>query len=117
MRKITIIGLGLLLFLLFSCDKNPLGPKSYSVKYEVAGSASRVDITYENADGGTSQIGNAHVPWSMTFSRKEGSFVYISAQNQGSSGSITVTIYRNGSRFKTSTSSGAYVIATASGTL
>jgi len=39
----------------------------------------------------------------------------ISAQNNGSRGSITVTIYVNGKIFRTSTSSGAYVIASADG--
>ena len=87
------------------------------VEYEVTGSASKVDVTYENEDGGTSQESDVSVPWSYSFKGYSGDFVYISAQNQGETGSVTVTIYKNGSVFKTSTSSGAYVIATASGTL
>lgn len=42
-------------------------------------------------------------------------FLYLSAQNRGSSGSITVIIIVNNEVWKSSTSSGAYVIATASG--
>ena len=89
----------------------------YDVKYEVTGTATTVDITMENEDGGTSQYSDLSVPWSYEFRRIEGSFVYISAQNQQETGSVTVKIYTDGSVFKTSTSAGAYVIATASGLL
>ena len=87
------------------------------VKYEVTGSANRVDVTYENEDGGISQENNVIVPWSYSFKGDSGDFVYISAQNQGESGTVTVTIYKDGSKFKRSTSSGAYCIASASGSL
>jgi hypothetical protein len=40
--------------------------------------------------------------------------LYVSAQNLGESGSVTVTIYLNGAVVGKSTSSGAYVIADAS---
>lgn len=87
---------------------------SYSIKYEVTGTASTVSVTYENEDGGTSQYSDRSVPWSHSFTAHPGDFVYISAQNQGDSGSVTTTIYKDSSIWKTSTSSGAYVIATAS---
>ena len=107
-------------FLLFSCS-NPTEPKekSYSVKYEVTGSAKKVSITIENDNGGTSQFSDVSVPWTYNFAdrKKEGTFVYVAAQNQGETGTVTTTIYKDGKVFKTSTSSGAYVIATASGML
>ncbi len=107
-------------FLLFSCS-NPTEPeeKTYSVKYEVTGTARIVSITIENEGGGISQFSDVSVPWTYSFpnKKKEGTFVYVSAQNQGDTGTVTATIYRDGKVFKTSTSSGAYVIATASGTL
>ena len=89
-------------------------PSYYAIKYEVTGTASTVDITYENRDGGTSQISDRYLPWEYTFTGKSGDFVYVSAQNQGSSGTVTVTIYDGDRILDTSTSSGAYVIATAS---
>jgi len=107
----------LLLFavsLLVSCED---GPTVYDVEYKVTGSASTVNVTYENASGGVSQESDVSVPWSYTFEGEPDGFVYISAQNQGSSGTVTATIYKNGKSFKTSTSSGAYVIATASSSL
>lgn len=105
-----------IIILLFVACSNPLS-SSVSVRYKVSGTAESVDITYENADGGTSQLSDEELPWSITFDGNIGDFVYISAQNQGETGTVTVTIYKNGDVYKQSTSEGAYVIATASGTL
>lgn len=119
MRRAFVIFI-LFSFFLISCSDvlNPEETK-YSVKYAVTGTAKKVSITIENENGGTSQFSDVSVPWSYTFpvKKKPGTFVYVSAQNEGSSGSVTVKIYRDGKVFKSSTSSGAYVIATASGTL
>jgi len=88
-------------------------PTSWSIRYEATGSTTYVDLTYENATGGTSQESGRPVPWSYSFTGHAGDFVYISAQKDGGNGTVTVTIYRDGIVFKTSTSIGAYVIATA----
>ena len=98
-------------------DNQLLGPTVYNVEYKVTGSASTVSLTYTNSNGGASQESDVSVPWSYSFKGSPDDFVYISAQNQGDNGSVTVTIYKNGSSFKTSTSNGAYVIATASGSI
>ena len=111
----ALIPIVLFVFALASCD-NPLD-SSINVKYKVTGTADTVDVTYENSDGGTSQESDVSVPWSYSFTGEPGDFVYISAQNQGQTGTVTVTIYTDGDVFKTSTSEGAYVIATASGSL
>jgi len=87
------------------------------VEYRVTGSAQTVDITISNEGGGTSQFADQPVPWSYEFEGEEDDFVYVSAQNQGETGTVTATIYKDGKKFKNSTSSGAYVIATASGSL
>jgi len=87
------------------------------VEYRVTCSAAPylVDITIENEGGGVSQFSDMAAPWSYSFTASTDDFIYVSAQNQQSSGTITASIYTDGSLFKTSTSSGAYVIATASG--
>ena len=87
------------------------------VRYEVTGTAALVDITIENSSGGTSQYADVAPPWTYDFSAKVDDFVYVSAQNATSTGSVTATIKIDGDTFKTSTSSGAYVIATASGSV
>lgn len=119
MRKCILLLL-LAGVLLFNCEKKadePSGPTIYAVEYEVTGNAPSVDITIENEQGGTSQYADVPIPWDYEFARTAGEFVYVSAQNQTDHGSVTVTIYVDGSNWKTSTSNGAYVIATASGIL
>jgi len=105
--------------LLGACfHSSPTSPSSAtaSVEYRITGSAvSRVSITYENATGGTSQISSAALPWSFSRSAKTGDFLYVSGQIAEGTGTMTVSVYVNGSVFKTSTSSGFAAIATASG--
>ncbi len=86
-----------------------------TVVYEVTGSASYASVTLNNSEGGTEQYSKVAIPWSYTDNSFADNFLYISAQNQGDSGTVTVKIYVDGAQFKTSSSSGAYVIATASG--
>lgn len=92
-----------------------LNASSPALEYRVRGS--RASLTYENCSGGTSQNSSANLPWSFTCPTfGSGQFVYISAQNTGDSGTITVQIYKRGVLYKESSSSGAFAIATASGT-
>ena len=86
------------------------------VTYEVTGTASSASMTYETP-GGTSQQSDMSLPWSHTFSAEEGQFLYISAQNQDRAGTVTAAIKVDGVIAKSSTSSGAYVIASTSGRL
>jgi hypothetical protein len=99
-------------------DSNkPASPK-YSgpaVEYKISGTAKYVDVTLANASGGTEQYGNVYVPRTYSYNDFPNYYLYISAQNQGEFGSVTVSIYVNGNLYKTSTSSGSYVIASASG--
>jgi len=94
-----------------------ISTKTHQVMYEVTGTAQSASLTYQNKDGGTSQESDVSLPWTYSFEGKGGDFVYISAQNNGETGSITVTIYRDSEVFRTSTSTGAYTIATASDSL
>lgn len=84
-----------------------------AVRYVVSGSAGRASLTYTNSQGGTSQE-KVSLPWSIEYSMRPRDFMYISAQNERESGSVTVEIWVGGVRKKASTSSGAFVIASAS---
>lgn len=86
------------------------------VHYEITGSAKRVSVTLSNADGGTEQSVH-NVPWSKKYTMSKGEFAYISAQNEGETGSVKCKIYINGVEWKKSESSGAYVIASCSGSV
>lgn len=107
-----------------ACETSTLGESGgfdggteHAVTYEVTGSAGAIDVTYENANGDSSQEGGMAVPWRRTFTMTEGSFVYISAQNQGESGSVTCTVLVDGVEAESNTSSGGYTICSASGSL
>lgn len=96
-------------------DKYIIISYQYLVRYEITGTAKTVDVTLNNSNGGTSQYSNVTLPKSYKYSTFNDDFLYISAQNNDKLGSVTVSIYYKDKLFKTSTSSGAYVIATASG--
>lgn len=85
------------------------------IEYTVTGTAgTRVSLTYESGSG-TSQVSSTTVPWSYSLKADKDGFLYVSAQIVSSTGSITVTIKKNGKDFKSATASGFAAIATASG--
>ncbi len=93
-------------------------PAAAALEYRVSGtgSATSAGLTYSNCTSGTSQQGDAQLPWSFTCSSiPTGQFLYISAQNNRSTGCVKVQIYKRGTFYRESESCGAYVIATASG--
>jgi hypothetical protein len=124
MKRVLVIVF--LLVLALSCDSF-IYDGSVTIRYEVDGTAPAADVTIENANGGISQYDNVAMgwwyEWDTYISSDDYLFVYVSAQNQGSSGSVTTRILysrdggSNWTLYKTSTSSGAYVIATSSGGL
>lgn len=87
------------------------------ITYRISGTAGSVSLTYVNATGGTEQISTAGVPWEKTFQMHYGDFVYLSAQNNGERGSVICEIELDNKTWKQSTSSGAYSIASCSGSL
>jgi hypothetical protein len=105
-----------LILLIQSCDSFERWV-AIDVEYRVSGTAETVDITIENEEGGVSQYADVEIPWIYSGKFDRGAFVYVSAQNQGYSGSVTVEIYQEGRRLRRSESEGAFVIATASGSL
>lgn len=122
MKKLKFIILLALIGLILSCtkeaDPDP-DPLSYSgiVKYEVACSPNGFDITYINNSGNTEQKDISIGSWVMSFTGYSGAFVYVSAQAGHENATITVKIYYKGNIIEQATSSGDYVIATASGSL
>jgi len=80
------------------------------VTYRVKGTSGVAVLTYRNAMGGTEQA-SVRLPWELSFDAKGGTFLYVSAQNQGVLGSVTCEILLDEESRTTSTSSGAYVIA------
>ena len=96
-----------------------------TVTYDVGGTSRSADLTYSNGAGDTTQQSGVDVPVKrksdgisgIEVTMKRGQFYYISAQNQGATGTITCTVKVDGVVVKTNTSSGGYTIATCSGTV
>ena len=90
----------------------------HTIEYRVDGACESASLTYRNIQGGTEQVREARLPWSykqpISTTQLNKIFLSISAQNDCRSGSITSSIYVDGNQIKTSKSSGAYVIASAS---
>jgi hypothetical protein len=107
-----ILTLGLLALALSAC--NSLTGVS-NIEYRVSGAA-RASITYQNSSGSTSQIADRTLPWSYSLTAQRGDFLYVSAQNSGSTGCVRAEIYKGSVLFESGFSCGAFVIATASGT-
>ena len=105
MRSVILI---LAIAVLASCRKD----KDETVRYEV--DCTSCDLTYTNSSENTEQRSMTN-EWSYEFKAPKGQFVYISAQNNNASGTVGVKIIARGGVFESASSSGAYVIATASG--
>ena len=94
----------------FGCDE--LG---WDVEYKVYGSGGSFDVTISNKNDGTSQYDNVSSGWNYSFHTDDANrFLYVSAQNQNDSGTVTTEIHIDGKKKKSSTSTGAYVIASCS---
>lgn len=118
--KSGIFAIAVLPFVLASCD---LGPTTYEIEFVGEGeNTSSASFTIGAGDW-TVQYADEPLPFSATSSGAEpGAWLYLSAQNDESSGSITVKIrYReedtndSWSVFNSATSTGSFAIATVSG--
>ncbi len=118
MKKIIFVFLSAVLFV--SCKPEEVVTPSTirKVIYKVEGGTNLASVTYENSQGGTSQVSDCPVPFEIILEpMNKGDFAYISAQNMRDYGSITVRILVDSVEWKKSSSSGAYVIASAYGSL
>lgn len=117
MKKIYPFLIAVFIVLIhFSCEKEYIEPDR-TVKYEVKCSPNGFDITYTNSSGNTEQKDISEGSWEISFQGESGDFVYISAQADNENANISVKIYYQGSIIEQASSSGDYVIATASGLL
>jgi hypothetical protein len=112
----VILGILFAIFLFTQCTGVGGGGgenSSKSAEYKVLGDGT-ADLTYENKSGGTEQI-TVNLPWSLNINPVvRGQYLYISAQINGT-GNVSCYILIDGITFKSSKSSGEYVIATCDG--
>ncbi len=105
MKKLTILMITLTVVLFLSaCDTEPLSA-SLTVKYEITGTAEKVNIDYIDSNGELVIINNISLPWELTFSANQGDSVFLSAKRTGTTGTVTVIIYKDGTVLDEATSS------------
>lgn len=99
-----------------------MAPKE--IKYEVEGTATSVSITMSTPSG-TQQVADASVPLrpksgdgaGLLVKMDSGEFAYLSAQNNGDTGTVVCRITVDGKVIAENQSSGAYVIASCDGSV
>jgi hypothetical protein len=121
MQKLLFMAIALVPYMMLtSCvEMAEQGSVSRRVIYRVEGSAFQAKITYANETNGNTTVTSGsnehgHMSWSETVTLPAGSMAYLTAQNQSDSGTVVAEILYQGYLVKSSESSGAYCIATAS---
>jgi hypothetical protein len=102
----------LFLLLLTSCVAEDQ-PTPY--EYRVTGTSGNYSVTLQNAYNNLQQFGGVGNGWWYKWTQTGTRALYISAQNNNASGSVTVEIVRGGRVVASNTSYGGYTIATVSG--
>lgn len=112
--KVMMITLIMCLVSMTSCNKVD---DVHQYSYEVSGTSGDYNVTLEASPSGTEQYSNVGNDWWYKWEQTGNNprFLYISAQNQNDFGTVIVKIIRDGITIATNSSSGAYVIATSSG--
>jgi uncharacterized lipoprotein NlpE involved in copper resistance len=113
MKKKVLTAIAVIFMTFLGCSKESI---ESIYQYEVSGSAGNYGITCEGAPSGTVQYSDVGSGWTYKWTQTGTRWLYMSAQNNTNSGSVTVKIIRDGKVVAQQTSSGAYVIATVDGT-
>lgn len=126
MKRVTeAVFLLFVMSLLIVCgfgDKEDRSEKtSYDMELKSTSSTKAVhikyDIKYKNGIRDCPPVFQTDVPWSYSFKGHPGDFVYLNAANLAKSGSVTVTILKDGTVLKTDTKTGFHPSALVCDTL
>ena len=108
------LGFLSLLFFLGCKDELPI----HQVTYSVTGTTTRANVKYEWPSMGEQYVHNVLLPWEKTLPMSaSGNEITLWAQNLENSGSITVSIFKDGRLLSDSTDTGDQVIVECSGFL
>jgi len=94
----------------------PPPPGAHRIEYVIEGDCGWASLTLQNAGGGTEQH-EVKLPAKYTMVAMPGTFLYISAQNEGDKGSVHVEIRVDGVIVRRSNATAPHGIASASGRL
>ena len=112
-----LLAWGLALGLGLTLSVSSCGPKRVTGEYDVTGSAGVASVTYASPTNSNTQAISVTLPWTYSFpvSITEGPYlgtlVYLAAQNDSGSGSVTVTIKEDGNIFQQRETIGGYPAA------
>ena len=114
MKKVLLMAVS---FIVFGCyEPEPyVPPTPNNYYYEVTGSSNDFSVTIQNAYDDTQQWNSVSSGWKYNWTQTGRRWLYVSAQNNKSTGNVTVSIYMDGKLLKTNTSYGGYTIATVDG--
>ena len=113
MKKLLLLLSILFTIVITSCSDLDDTPSEY--KYEVTGTSGNYFVTLQNTDNNTQQYSNVGNGWWYKWSQTGTRWLYLSEQNNNSTGNVTVKIYKNNKVIAQNTSYGGYTIATVSG--
>ena len=102
----------LLILTIIGCSDEPLNTE---YRYEVSGTSDNYFVTMQNTDNNTQQFSEVGNGWYYSWTQSEERWLYISAQNNNSSGNVTVKILKAGKVVAQNIGTGGYTIATVSG--
>ena len=111
MKKLNqVLSITILAIFLNSCQK-----ENIEYRYEVTGTSGSYSVTIQNAENNTQQFSNVGNGWWYKWTQSGSRWLYVSAQNNRSTGNVTVKIIRGGRVVAENTSYGGYTIATVDG--
>jgi hypothetical protein len=108
--KLFVIAVSIIAFT--GCEKDEV---EIEYKYEVTGTSGSYGVTIQNADGVTQQYSAVGNGWSYKWTQTGTRWLYLSSQNNNSTGNVTVRIYKAGKIVAENTSYGGYTIANVNG--
>jgi hypothetical protein len=100
MRRFAVLSMIFLVALVFGCSGME---KAFSVKYEVTGNCTNVDISYIDSTGSNAYTTQSVFPWTDNQTRTTPFDVSLGTVVNGSTGTITANIYVGGTLYKTAT--------------
>lgn len=106
-----------------SCDTRHepyVYPTEYALEYQVTGTATRVNIEYQDLTGAYAKVMNVVLPWNYQtpcYDSMVGTSVYLSAQNLDPFQDVTVTINAKGALYMQATTTDPYGFVAVYGTL
>lgn len=113
MKKVTLSFILLLSTILSGCQKEEMSIREYT--YEVTGGSNSYDVAIANIDGDIQEFYNVQNGWVYRWTQKGTRWLYVYAQNNSLTGSVTVKIYRAGRVVAERTNCGGYSVVVIDG--